>query len=58
MVNKIKTMSIGLKVLMLEESESTTYIELMEKIYQVIDVDSLEFKITMKFKPKTSCHLL
>ena len=55
MVNKIKTMSIGLKVLMLEESESTTYIELMEKIYQVINVDFLEFKITIKFKP---CHLL
>lgn len=34
-------------------SQSTTYIELLEKTSQVIDIDTLEFEITMKFKLKT-----
>ena len=33
---------------------STTYVELVEKIAQVIDIDTSKFKITMKFKLKTS----
>ena len=33
---------------------STTYVELVEKIAQVINIDTSEFKITMKFKLKTS----
>ena len=33
---------------------STTYAELVEKIAQVIDMDTSEFEITMKFKLKTS----
>ena len=32
----------------------TTYAELVEKITQFIDIDTLEFKITMKFKFKRS----
>ena len=32
----------------------TTCAELVEKIAQVIDIDTSEFKITMKFKLKTS----
>ena len=32
---------------------STTYAELVEKIAQVIDIDTSEFKITMKFMLKT-----
>ena len=35
-------------------SRSTTYAELVEKITEVIDIDTVEFKITMKFKLKTS----
>ena len=30
----------------------TTYIELVEKITQVIDINTLKFEITMKFKFK------
>ena len=33
---------------------STTYVKLVEKIAQVIDIDTSEFEITMKFKLKTS----
>ena len=33
---------------------STTYTELVEKIAEVIDIDTSEFEITMKFKLKTS----
>ncbi|KAL9411325.1 hypothetical protein AB3S75_045008 [Citrus x aurantiifolia] len=33
---------------------STTYADLVEKIAKVIDIDTLEFEITMKFKLKTS----
>ena len=33
---------------------STTYAELVEKIAEVIDIDTSEFEITMKFKLKTS----
>ena len=33
---------------------STTYAKLVEKIAEVIDIDISEFKITMKFKLKTS----
>ena len=34
--------------------QSTTYAELVEKITQVIDIDTSEFEITMKFKLKIS----
>lgn len=33
---------------------STTYAELVEKVSQVIDIDTLKFKFTIKFKHKTS----
>ena len=33
---------------------STTYAALVEKIAEVIDIDTSEFKITTKFKLKTS----
>ena len=33
--------------------QSTTYVELVEKIAQVIDIDTSEFEITMKFALKT-----
>ena len=35
-------------------SRSTTYAELVERITQVIDINTLDFEITRKFKLKTS----
>ena len=33
--------------------QSTTYVELVENVYQIIDIDTLEFEIIIKFKLKT-----
>ena len=44
----------GSKVTEIMILRSTTYAELVETIAQVINIDTSEFKITMKFKLKTS----
>ena len=63
MVNKVSKMtSISSKVQRFKGSKakgimiprSTTYAELVEKMAQVIGIDTSEFEITMKFKLKTS----
>lgn len=37
---------------------STTYIKLVEKVSQVINIDTLEFEIKIKFKLKMSSSML
>lgn len=39
-------------------SRSTTYIKLVEKVSQVINIDTLEFEIKIKFKLKMSSSML